>query len=240
MAYACEKQDELVWEFFGRRRAGFFLEVGANHPTQGSQTWLLEQNGWRGILVEPQAALAALLRERRAGSRVFQAACGPPENVGQATLYVPDDTLGGFATLERNVDDPYVRYARTERVEVLTLEAILQRAGDTQVDFLSVDTEGTEVGVLRGLDLAKRKPALILIEDKLQDLSKHTYLRRHGYVLVKRTELNDWYVPQGSRFTMTSVGEKLALWRKVFLGLPFRKLRRWRHSRRARTQPGSR
>ena len=61
MAYVCEKQDELVWEFFGRRRAGFFLEVGANHPTQGSQTWLLEQNGWRGILVEPQATLAALL-----------------------------------------------------------------------------------------------------------------------------------------------------------------------------------
>jgi FkbM family methyltransferase len=239
MAYANENQDELVWEFFGRRPAGFFLEVGANHPTEGSQTWLLEQKGWRGILVEPQAALAGLLRAGRAGSQVVQAACGPPEKVGEATLYVPEETLVGFATLERNVDDPHVRYTRTERVEVLTLETILQRAGNPQVDFLSIDTEGTEVGVLQGLDLAKRKPALILIEDKLQDLSKHAYLRRHGYVLVKRTELNDWYVPQGTRFTMTSMGEKLALWRKVFLGLPSRKLRRWRHARRAQSQPGS-
>lgn len=46
-------EKQLVWEFFGRKRDGFFVEVGANGPFAGSQTWLLEQNGWRGVLVEP-------------------------------------------------------------------------------------------------------------------------------------------------------------------------------------------
>ena len=50
-------QDELVWEFFDHRGEGYFVEVGANHPQQGSQTWLLEKAGWRGALVEPQASL---------------------------------------------------------------------------------------------------------------------------------------------------------------------------------------
>lgn len=49
---------------------------------------------------------------------------------------------------------------------------------------------------------------------------------------MKRTELNNWYVPDGTPFAMTSLFEKLKLWRKVFLGLPFRKFRHWRRTRR--------
>jgi hypothetical protein len=37
------EEKELVWKFFGQRRDGFFVEVGANDPVAGSQTWLLEQ-----------------------------------------------------------------------------------------------------------------------------------------------------------------------------------------------------
>ena len=46
---------QQVWEFFNGRHEGFFLDVGANEPKKGSQTWFLEEQGWRGILVEPQA-----------------------------------------------------------------------------------------------------------------------------------------------------------------------------------------
>lgn len=232
MGFAQENQDERVWEYFGRSPTGFFIEVGANHPTEGSQSYLLEQNGWRGILVEPLAAFSELLRQKRPGSTVLRAACGPPEAVGEATLHVPDDNLAGFATLEKNVDDPYIRYTKTEKVQVVTLQMILAEAGNPQVDFLSVDTEGTELAVLRGFPFGRQNPRLVMVEDKLQDLAKHNYLRREGYRLVKRTEMNDWYVPEGTRFTMTSLGERLCLWRKVFLGLPFRKVRRWRHLRR--------
>jgi FkbM family methyltransferase len=227
-------QDELVWEFFSRRPEGFFVEVGANHPRQGSQTWLLEEAGWRGILVEPQAKLFEALCQARPRSKVFRAACSAPDKTGFAELHVPADGLNGFATLERNVDDAGIRYERTERVEVTTLDALLAQAGNPKVDFISLDTEGTELDVLRGFELRRHRPALILIEDKLQSLAKHRFLGSQGYKLVKRTELNNWYVPQEVEFRMTTLWERLRLWRKAFLGLPFRKFRHWRHTFRSK------
>lgn len=226
-----KSQDELVWEYFGRRREGFFVEVGANDPQGGSQTWLLEQNGWSGLLVEPQEQFYRQLCEHRPRAKVFRAACSAPDKIGFADLHIPEEDLNGFATLERNVDDFGIRYARTESVELVTLNALLAQVGNPQVDFVSIDTEGTELDVLRGFDLARHRPALILLEDKCQSLAKHRFLRAHGYKLAKRTELNNWYVPRQTNFSMTTVGERLRLWRKVFLGLPFRKFRRWRHTR---------
>src|SRR5262249_49005282 len=54
----------LVSAFFGNIK-GYFVEVGANDPRERSQTWLLEQAGWTGVLVEPQPDLAAELRASR-------------------------------------------------------------------------------------------------------------------------------------------------------------------------------
>ena len=225
-------QDRLIWQFFGCRHEGFFIEVGANDPIDGSQTWLLEQNGWRGILVEPQRSLYENLKSHRPASQVVCAACTAPEKRGMRELLIPAGNMDGFATLEPNLDDLYVQYDRAEKTEALALDEVVARNGHAgKVDFVSIDTEGTELDVLRGFDLEKHRPSLILIEDKGRSLDKHRHLVRHGYKLVKRTELNNWYVPRESRSEMTSLGEWLRLWRKVFLGYPFRKFRHWRHTR---------
>jgi FkbM family methyltransferase len=231
MSRHAKSQEELVFDYFGRRATGFFVEVGANHPTEGSQTWLLEQNGWQGILVEPQERLFRELNQHRPHCRVFRAACTAPGRTGFAELHIPDEGHNGFATLEPNVHDYGLQYERTEKVELVTLDSLLTQVGNPEVDFLSIDTEGTELDVLRGFDLRQHHPKLILLEDKGQSLEKHRHLAHQGYKLVKRTELNNWYVPRETSFSMTTPGERLKLWRKVFLGLPFRKLRHWRHNR---------
>lgn len=230
---AALNQDELVWQYFGCRNNGFFIEVGANHPTGGSHTWLLEQKGWQGILVEPQEKFTEMSKQLRPRSRVFRAACTSPEKRGILELHIPSDELNGFATLERNLDDFSIEYVRTEQVEAVTLDELADRADwHGAVDFVSVDTEGTELDVLRGFSLEHHRPALLLVEDKGQSLEKHRHLTARGYRLVKRTELNNWYVPNDAPFHLTTPLERFKLWRKVFLGLPFRKLRRWRHQHR--------
>jgi hypothetical protein len=65
----------LIAGFFGSRK-GYFVEVGANEPRERSQTYHLEQAGWTGVLVEPQPALAALLRAQRS-AKVFAVARCP-------------------------------------------------------------------------------------------------------------------------------------------------------------------
>jgi FkbM family methyltransferase len=231
MSRVAEHQEHLIWQFFNANPCGFFVEVGANHPTSGSLTWFLEVKGWQGILVEPQARLFALLQQMRPHSQVFRAACSSPEKVGFANLHIPSESLNGFAALEKNVDDYGIQYEREERVEVVTLDSLIEKVRPPKIDVLTIDTEGTELDVLKGFSLARHRPALFLIEDKGRSLEKHRFLRQNGYKLVKRTELNNWYVPQGTPFHMTSIAERAQLWRKVFLGLPFRQFRHWRHSR---------
>lgn len=235
MGHAALNQDECIWRFFNHSRSGFFVEVGANDPHDGSQTWLLEQNGWRGLLVEPNGQLVPRLKQLRPASRVFQVACSSPDKTGFADLHVPDGCLHSFATLEQHLEDSTVEYSRRERVELRTLDALLAETGNPAIDFVSIDTEGTELDVLHGFNLQQHHPRLVLIEDKGLSLAKHRHLRSHGYKLVKRTELNNWYVPDETRFTLTTLLERLQLIRKVFLGLPFRKMR---HARRKHRKGG--
>jgi FkbM family methyltransferase len=228
-------EKRLVLEFFGPKH-GVFVEVGANDPVSGSQTWLLEQNGWRGVLVEPQSAHYEKLCAQRKHSQVFRVACSAPGQEGEMDLLLAKEN--GSSTLRKQRDTHGTRFVGTERVKVTTLDKVLQSAGIAQIDFLSLDVEGHEIEVLRGLDFEKFHPALILIEDGVRDLSRHRFLRARGYKLVKRTSLNNWYVPRDCDFRMSSLLEQLELFRKMYLALPFRKIRLYlrRHREAARSQ----
>jgi FkbM family methyltransferase len=229
LASATEEK-QLVLKFFGPKR-GIFVEVGANDPVSGSQTWLLEQNGWRGVLVEPQSAHYQKLCAQRKNSQVFQVACSAPGQEGEMDLLLA--TENGSSTLRKQRDTHGTQFVGAERVKVTTLDQVLQSAGIAQIDFLSLDVEGHELEVMRGLDFEKFRPALILIEDGVRDLSRHRLLRARGYKLVKRTSLNNWYVPRGCDFRMSSLPERIELFRKMFLALPFRKIRLYLRRRRA-------
>ena len=214
---------EMVWECFNRRKEGFFIDVGANDPHKGSQSWFLEQQGWRGILVEPQGRFAEKLRQARPRSCVFQVACGAPGHPDQMPLYIAESPT--HSSLGKNLVEANTKYVETEMVKVMTLNAILAEAGNPQVDFLSIDVEGTQLDVLRGLSLKRHRPALLFIEDHLHDLKVHRHLKRQGYRLVKRTGSNNWYVPNEQPFALSKPLERLRLWKKVWANTPFRKVR---------------
>src|ERR1039458_258121 len=137
------------------------------------------------------------------------------------------------STLQKQRDPHGTNFIGTERVKVTTLDKVLQAAGVVKIDFLSLDVEGHEIEVMRGLNFEKFKPSLILIEDGVRDLSKHHFLKARGYKLVKRTSINNWYVPRDCDFQMSSVVEKIKLRRKMYLALPVRKMRLYLRRRRA-------
>lgn len=224
------QEKALVRQHFGDADRGFFVEVGANEPASiHSQTWHLEQRGWRGILIEPNPTLIDALVRHRRGSRVYNVACSAPGKVGVAELkipYVADGTMDtGKAALEVEIDHAGFSAYRTETVKVVTLDSILAENGVTGIDLLSIDVEGTELDVLKGLDLKRYRPRLILVEDKLVYLNKHRWLRRNGYRLVKRTLFNNWYVPEGEPFRLTRSQERLVLFKKLYLTLLPRKIK---------------
>jgi FkbM family methyltransferase len=224
-------EDLAIWEFFLRAPDGFFIEVGANEPSNLSQTFLLEQKGWKGILVEPQPACCERLRQRRPRSTVVQAACGPPAQKGKALFRIAShndrSSLAGFEP------DEDVEFTGTIEVDLVTLDEVLERAGNPRVDFLSIDVEGGELEVLSGFSLARHAPALVLVEDHVETLRLHSYMKSRGYKLVRRTGSNNWYVPASTPFPV-GWGERLRLLRKMQLGTPLRKLKRLLKRRRRR------
>ena len=208
--------------------AGVFVEVGANDPIVGSQSHALEQRGWSGILVEPLGEYAERLRAVRRAT-VFECAAGSPAQAGRK---LPLLVAGGLSTLSARIEEP-VTARETRLVPVRTLDALLAEAGISHVDFLSIDVEGAEIAVLEGFAIERVRPRLVLVEDDARTLDKHRHLAARGYKLVRRTALNNWYVPAESAFPLSLRG-RWQLFRKMRLAAP---LRRWKARRRARRRP---
>jgi len=215
------REEALKADFFRDTATGFFVDVGANAPQDGSQSFALESCGWSGVLVEPQPDLAGQLRrERRA--RVYAVACSKPQDAGQTlTLHL----AGIQSSLDANFYVAGMRRAGSVEVPVMTLDQVLEDAGAPQpLDFVSIDVEGHEVEVLAGFDLARWRPRLLLIEDVVQGLDLHRHLVARGYRWIRRTGINSWYVPADAPFRVDLKGRAQFV-RKYYLGLPFRVLR---------------
>ena len=219
--FPADAEEALKAEFFRATPAGFFVDVGANAPQDGSQSFAMERQGWSGVLVEPQPDLAATLRRERRG-KVYAVACSSPADAGKTlTLH-----LAGIQSSLR--PDFYVagmQRAGTVAVPVMTLDQVLTDAGaPTPLDFASIDVEAHEIEVLEGFDLARWRPRLLLIEDVVQNQRLHRYLTGRGYRWFRRTGINSWYVPADAAERVSLVG-RLQFVRKYYLGLPFRVLR---------------
>jgi len=217
-------EEPLKHAFFADTERGFFVEVGANQPREFSQTFDLEQRGWTGVLIEPQPELAEALRKQRS-AKVFAEACSSRRNSGsRLPLYL----AGSQSSFDRDLRLAMVKPYGAIEVPARTLDEILAEAGATRIDFLSIDTEGYELDVLDGFDLARWRPRLILIEDFLLHLRVHRHLTRRGYRFLRRTGINDWYVPSEALPPLGLDG-RWQQFNKFYLGIPLRVIRMaWR------------
>lgn len=153
-------------------RGGFFVELGANDGLDQSNTYYLERwLGWRGILIEPLPDLYKRAACQRPKARVFQCACVPFDySETHATMRYAnlmsvvkgswkDPELEAQHVATGSLTEPY-----EIQVPARTLTSILEECRAPHIDFLSLDVEGSEVNVLRGLDFARYAPAYILVE----------------------------------------------------------------------------
>lgn len=221
-------ENKLKEEFFSGSRGGFFVDVGANDPEIGSQTWHLEKLGWRGVLVEPQPALAEKLKERRSAA-VFACACSSPQNAGKI---LPFQLAGGLSSLNLNFFVAGMHKEEIIEVSTRTLDDVLSEANaPVPIDLLSIDVESHEIEVLNGLTLERWRPRLIFIEDHVLNLRLHRYLRSRGYRWLRRTGVNSWYVPAAAPLSVSALGH-WQFFRKYYLGTPFRNLREYKRKKR--------
>jgi FkbM family methyltransferase len=225
-SYAHHGEDLAVLDFF-QGKPGVFIEAGANHPIESSQTYLLEQQGWTGILIEPNPHLAELCRQLRPRSKVFACALVEPGGPAQVRMHFPGSALHELAKVVDPASSPSSPSPQglTFDCPARHLNDVLAEAGLGAVDFFSIDLEGYEAAALRGFDWKRWRPRLLSVEDHCEHLQTWRRVRAAGYRFLRRIGDNDWYVPPESPHRATPA-EHLRLVRKKILSLPLRKFRR--------------
>lgn len=235
-------EDRVLSWVFRRKPRGRCVEVGANDGQNDSTTLLLERKGWDCVLVEPNPELCSLIRQVRR-ARVFE--CAASSQVGTAVLNIavgPGRAHGVSSVGEDDATRSRIAGfgfdARQVTVQTRTLDDLLQEAEFfAPIDFVSIDVEGHELEVLKGFDMARWRPRLMLMEDNSnhEDLAVPEYLREQGYVQLARTGVNDWYAHASDslvrnsalRFALGAVA-KYAAARTAFPTKPgFRRLARF-------------
>lgn len=222
-------EKKLIRNFFGNKRGGIFVEVGANDPTSPeSQSHHLETElGWSGLLVEPIPYLAELARRERPNSKVCECVCTSPGKVGALELLIPKvrgELMTGHASLQANIDEHNYQDFEKVNVSASTLSDLCAQKSVRNIDLLSIDVEGAELDVLLGADLRSMRPKLILLEDKHLYLVKHRFLVKSGYVLAQRHNRNCWYVRSGEVLPNVAFSEKFKLWKRMYVSIWVKKI----------------
>ena len=143
---------------------GFYVDVGAADPSVASVTRHFYERGWHGINIEPRPDAVARLQTDRPRDLNLAVAAGDAD--GRALLYVldadPDQSTLDPATRESLIESG--RSGHPVAVPMRTLDGIFADHGVGVIDFLKIDVEGAEESVLRGLELRRWRPSVIVIE----------------------------------------------------------------------------
>ncbi len=213
-------EDLLLWNFFGRKRKGFYVDVGAYDGIDLSNTYFFEAIGWNGLLIEAGPEFYENCLSSRPNSIVINAvACDG--NSGGSVAFTIAEGDGGVGTLSYHGDNPKQLEritreggaVRTTVVPTISLDAALYDHQGT-IDFVSIDVEGSELKVLHGLDLEKFSPRVLVIEDNTsgRDRRVKDYLLVRGYEERFRCEQNVFYTRNTDEgvFSWTEVGKNNA------------------------------
>jgi FkbM family methyltransferase len=181
------------------------LKIGANDGVKNDPLadFLLHDQRYRGLLVEPIPSYAEMLLENYEGTgrfKIEQAAITAED--GRTTMYYVDETATdsngqpvpewqrGVASMDRAHVERHLRPEMYEAitqttVECLSLASLLARNNVRKIDLLQIDAEGDDYVVLKQFDFSVFRPKLVIFErkhlSKEDDLAARTLMERTGY-----------------------------------------------------------
>lgn len=200
ISYSQNNEDVLLWRALGRIKDGFYIDVGASDPEEHSVTKAFYDAGWRGINIEPLPVHVAAFDAQRPRDVNLAVAAGSED--GSLTLYdVPG--VRGWASPEASVAELHRTEGHTVAeltVPVRTLASICAEYVHGDVHFLKIDVEGFEESVLRGMDFARWRPWVLVIEATLPNSRETNHANWEHLVTSQRYRfawfdgLNRYYV----------------------------------------------
>lgn len=190
--YVCQ-----LFERGGGKKSGIkYVDIGANHYRRSNNTYLFYKNGARGICVEADPVLCKKLKRGRKHDRVINCAVGV-EDGKEVEFYVL--SLPTRSSMDREVVENLVsrglKIKKTIKLPCISINSLLAQNQFTP-DYLSIDIEGMDYVVLRGIDFNKYKIKVIVAERTEEIIENETmdeYMERSGYLVFRKTCANVIY-----------------------------------------------
>jgi FkbM family methyltransferase len=191
-------QDLWVLDRTGYKRSGFFVEFGATDGVLLSNSWLLEREfGWQGICAEPNPKFFTKLTKNRQCIVSDDCISGV---TGKQVEFVFADVYGG--NQEYTNDDTHgerrAAYRKVGHVATLTTislhDFLTKLSAPHHIDYLSIDTEGSEFEILQTFPFDEWNIHLITVEHNFtaRRFDIRTLLERNGYNCIEK-QWDDWY-----------------------------------------------
>ena len=154
--------DLILGHIFKTKKNGFYVDVGCQHPIKNNNTYLLYKKNWSGINIDLDAVNIDLFNYFRKNDTNVHAAVS--DKVEEVDLYYyhqksPINTLDKDVSLRQNA-----KVEKKIKIQTNTLSNIFDELSVKKIDLLTIDVEGYELKILKGLNFEKYHPSVIIVE----------------------------------------------------------------------------
>jgi FkbM family methyltransferase len=199
--YGQHQEDVYIKKVFPTSTNGVCIEVGAYDGVSLSNTKHFEEIGWRALCIEPIPS--AFEKCKIARKECYQCCISDKDSEDKEfTIFHLNDNLCAISSLEpdqRLIDSHSHLITNSTKImaNVRSLNSLLSELNFPKViDFISIDTENTELDVLKGLDLNVYDVKLFVVENNYNEPFCENYLLQYGYKKIGRIAVNDFFIKQ--------------------------------------------
>lgn len=200
ISYAQNFEDVILNRVFKAQEGGFYIDVGAWDDTIDSVTKHFYEKNWSGINIEPLPMHHANLEAKR--PRDINLNIAILDTPGSVELFEIHESGLSTADVRSAMEfQENGRITTRHRVEARTLEQVcIEHVKDKQIDFLKIDTEGTEYKVLTGGNWSRFRPRVLVIEATRPGSPQtchdewEPFVLNSGYLFAYFDGLNRFYV----------------------------------------------
>lgn len=196
-------QDRFLNEIvFKNKKNGTFVDIGAHDGKTISNSLFFEELGWEGICIEPLPHIFEQLQKNRKCICENYAISDTESKADFLLIHGYAEMLSGLLS-EYNqmhlgrVDGEIHHYGGSKQVisvNTLRLQTLLDRYNINCVDFLSIDTEGSELKILNSIDYSKTRIDYIVVENNYNDNMIRDFMTSKNFELFKKIEIDDIYI----------------------------------------------
>ena len=164
ISYSYGGIDSLINNIFKNNNKGFYVDVGCGHPVKNNNTYLLNKKGWHGINIDLDNENINLFDIYRPSDQNISTAIS--DKIGEEELFFYHSKSAINTINKKTADYQKAKVSTIKKIRTNTLNNVLNNSkyNNLEIDFLSIDIEGSEFLALKNFDFNKYNPKVIVVE----------------------------------------------------------------------------